>query len=177
MEEIKNYVFYTILKDFNGNNLKDTGISYGVEKNKEIDHEYYFRIFLNIDFFPWEGLTLSSYWPLSLEIMSADGNVMIANSAPEVINLHDRTYVIYLPSNPNLYQILFLERISEELATASLDVGIYGEFREQFLKIRSRDDFDSHTFLKSYVSYFKNKLEETKLTMKKVIPESNSHKI
>lgn len=169
MEEIKEYIFYTILKDFSGNKLKDTGIAYGIEKCNSIDHEAYFRAFLNIDYFPWEGLQLSTDWPTSLEIMSADGNVMIANSAPEVIDLKDRTYVIYLPSNPNLFQILFLERISEELASTFLDVGVYGEYREEFIKLRILKDFDAHLFLKQYISYFKNKLEEDKLTMKKVL--------
>ncbi len=171
MEEIKNYIFYTILKDFSGNKLKDTGIAYGIEAcNSIINHEDYFRAFLNIDYFPWEGLELSSDWSTSLEVMSADGNVMIANAAPEVKDLKERTYVIYLPSEPNLFQILFLERISIELSESYLDVGIYGSLREKFLEKRMSNDFDSHLFLKQYISYHKEQLEKTKLTMRKVLP-------
>ncbi|MDE5889088.1 MAG: hypothetical protein K2H20_03615, partial [Bacilli bacterium] len=125
---------------------------------------------LNIDYFPWEGLQLSSNWPTSLEIMSADGNVMIANSAPEIEELSKRTYVIYLPDEPNMFQVLFLEKISEELADVSLDVGIYGNYKEEFLKRRLAPNFDAHDFLKKYIAYHKNKLEESKLTMKKVLP-------
>ncbi len=170
MEEIKDYVFYTILKDFSGNKLKDTGISYGIKKGKSVYHEAYFNAFLNIDYFPWEGLSLSSDWPTSLEIMSADGNVMIANSALEIEELSERTYLIYLPDEPNLFQVLFLEHVSEELCGIPLDIGIYGKYKDEFLKRRLSNDFDAHSFLKEYISYHKSKLEEAKLAKRKVLP-------
>lgn len=170
MEEVKDYIFYTILKDFTGNKYKETGISYGIKKGKSINHEDYFYAFLNIDYFPWEGLNLSGDWPNSLEIMSADGNVMIANSAPEVKEFNERTYLIYLPSEPSLFQIIFLELISKEFSDVSIDVGVYGEKNEEFRQKRLNNNFNAHAFLQEYISYHKEKLENGILAKRKVLP-------
>lgn len=170
MEEVKDYIFYTILKDFTGNKYKETGISYGIKKGKSINHEDYFYAFLFIDYFPWEGLDLSGDWPNSLEIMSADGNVMIANSAPEVKEFNERTYLIYLPSEPSLFQIIFLELISKEFSDVSIDVGVYGEKNEEFRQKRLNNNFNAHAFLQEYISYHKEKLENGILAKRKVLP-------
>lgn len=172
MEEIKEYVFYTILKDFTGDKYKDTGISYGIKKGPQISHEYYFNAFLNIDFFPWEGLELSRDWPTSLEIMAADGNVMIANSSPEVEDLKERMYLIYLPESPTLFQLLFLEHILDEFHDLSFDVGTYGSHRKEFLEIRGKEDFNSHTFLAEYIKNNKERLSNDNLKLKKVMPQA-----
>jgi len=169
MEEIKDYIFYTILKDFSKNRWKETGFSYGVKKGKSVDHIEYFRAFLDIDYFPWEFLKLSPHWPISLEIMAADGNIMIANSSPETDDFKQRTYLLYLPENPTLFQILFLEKVSEELTNTTIEIGIFGKKTKEEINKKLIKSTIAHPFLNSYITFHKKQLEKTKPNPQKTL--------
>ena len=162
MEEVKDYVFYTISKDLNDNYFNKDGIAFGVKRGSAIDHHVYFQAFLDIDLDLWkhQGLTLTHDWANSMEVMSAAGNIMIVNAAPEIKEATKREYLIYLPDNPTLFQVNFLESISEELKENYIEIGQFGNSKENFLKQATMPGYDAHTFLEQYIIQHKSNLEE-----------------
>lgn len=103
----------------------------------------------------FEGIYNNLDWPTQLELMAASlGYVVIANSSIETIEIKDRVYVIYLPSNPNNYQLQELRKINPEFKQTNIDVSVEGNLKEAFLRERLtlNNNFIPQKFLDDYIS-------------------------
>lgn len=162
MEEVKDYVFYTIIKDIDNNYFNKDGIAFGVKRGSAIDEDFYFQAFRDIDPYLWNhiGLKLTNNWSDSMEVMSAAGHVMIVNLSPKTKEATKREYLISLPDSPTLFQVNFLESISEELKENYIVIDQFGNSRENFLKAKNMPGYDAHTFLEQYIIQHKSNLEE-----------------
>ena len=130
MHDIKDYVFYIILKN---DDLNDSlGNSYGVKRGCSKDHISYFKTFIGIDPYLIEDIELSYDWNTTLSSLAELGNVVIVNTAIEIEDLSDRCYLIYLPSNPNIFQLNNLEIALEEFKNYNLEIGVYGTMEKEF---------------------------------------------
>ena len=158
MQDIKDYVFYILLKNDDLN--ESLGNSYGVKRGYSKDHNSYFQSFIGIDPYITEDIEPSYDWNTTLSMLAKLGNVVIANTAVEIEDLSDRWYLIYLPSIPSIYQLNNLETVLEEFKSYNIEVGVYGDLEEYFITLRRKKDFDCQKFLKDYIDYYKRKLTE-----------------
>jgi len=158
MENIKDYVFLIIPKTENW--LEDIGSYYGIKKGYSKDHEYYYSLFLENYSFLYENLNLFSDWGRSMEEFARNGNVAIVNSAVEIEEENERLYVIYLPTFPNIYQLIQLSNVLEQLNNIEIDVSVYGVDEEVFKIFRLNNEFNSKEFLKRYIKFHKISLLE-----------------
>jgi hypothetical protein len=149
MDRIQDYVFYAISK---GDRFQE-GYSYGIKRGIAKRHSAYFASFMDMGPYPLDVNCLN--WNDAFEQMATSGNIIIANAAVEIEDVEDRFFVIYLPTVPTSYQIKCLELISRQLKNNNIDVGVYGNNREEFLKARIDDAFDCHSYLKEYIGYSK----------------------
>ena len=156
MNDLKNYVFYILLK--NDNLKNEDGLSYGVKRGNCSSHDSYYHSFIGIDPFVLGDIKVTPDWQSTLPSLAASGNVIIANTAVEIEDIEDRLYAIYLPSQPNMYQLNVLESCIEEFEKIKIDVAIYGEYAESFKKLRLNNDFNAIEFLKEYITSNKEKL-------------------
>lgn len=152
MKDIKDYVFFCL--------LKDNEFSYGIKRGTCTNHELYFRAFLDIDSYLFEEEWIVENWDLSCRNMARNGNIMIVNTAVEINILEDRMYAIYLPTFPTLFQLNGLEEVLNELKTVDLDVAVYGMDEDYFKDLRMNTSFDSKKFLKRYIEYHKENLKK-----------------
>ena len=160
MNEIKDYVFYMLLKS--DNKLLEEGNTYGIKKGLRNDHDSYFRSFINNDPFICMNSTIYPDWNSTMISLASEGNLIIVNSAVEITD--DQFYLLYLPSNPSLFQLNKLEQISNELSY--FDVIICGSMENIFNEIRSNKDFDNKKFLNDYIKTYKKRLSKNKVLVK-----------
>lgn len=156
MEALKDYIFYTILKD----DELFKQVSYGIKRGNSLKHEDYFANFIDIDPLAWEGIQLLPDWHSSCENIAGVGSVMIVNTAIEVENIEDRMYGIYLPTYPTLFQLETLKDKMSEFENMVIDVSVYGVDHDNFIALKRKENFDSWEFLKVYINYHMATFEE-----------------
>ncbi|MBP3766348.1 MAG: hypothetical protein J6G98_04130 [Bacilli bacterium] len=152
MEDLGKYVFYVII-----NNGEDNGYAYGVVKNKKYEHQSYLETLIGIEPYFFENVDIGYYWNKTIESFVKMGNITFVNSSISLNDIDNNLYLLYLPSNPSLYQLNMLESFLPQLELMNIDVGVYGELEEAFKEIRISNDFNSFEYLKEYI--FKNKSE------------------
>lgn len=163
MDDLKKYVFYVIVND-----IDDKGYAYGVVKNKKNEHQSYLETLIGIDPYFFENVDIAYCWNKTIESFVKMGNITFVNSSISATDIDNNLYLLYLPSNPSLYQLNMLESFLPQLELVNFDVGVYGELEESFIETRLSDDFNSYEYLKEYI--FKNKSEiESKRYTKKAI--------
>lgn len=167
MDKIQDYVFYAILK----NNQYKEGYSYGIKRGISKHHDSYFVRFMDMSPYPFCLNCLN--WNDAFEKISADGNIIIANAAVEIEDIKNRYFVVYLPTYPTPYQLDNLETIKEQLKDHNIDVGVYGEYRDQFIKDRIQDNFNSHDYLENYINIHKYNLENNTT----LLPQTGRQKV
>lgn len=120
-KSIHDYIFYIILDN----------ISFGILKNDYYkEHFDYLMALKDMEPLLFEGIYNNLDWPTQLEIMTASlGYVVIANSSIETTEIKDRVYVVYLPSNPNSYQLQELSKINPEFKQTNIDVSVEGNLK------------------------------------------------
>ena len=165
MNDLKNYVFYILVK--NDNLINENGLAYGVKRGNCHSHDSYYHRFINIDPFVLDDINVTSDWQTTLPSLAASGNVIIANTAIEIENIEDRLYAIYLPSHPNMYQLNVLNSCIEEFKKIDIDVGVFGEYEDMFNELRLNSNFDSLTFLKEYININMEQINSKKMVLQK----------
>ena len=152
MEDLEKYVFYVII-----NNRENNGYAYGVVKNKKYEHQSYLETLIGIEPYFFENVDIGYCWNNTIESFVKMGNITFVNSSISLNDIDNNLYLLYLPSNPSLYQLNMLEAFLPQLEVMNIDVGVYGELEEDFKEIRISNDFNSFEYLKEYI--FKNKSE------------------
>ena len=152
MEDLGKYVFYVII-----NNGENNGYAYGVVKNKKYEHQSYLETLIGIEPYFFENVDIGYCWNNTIESFVKMGNITFVNSSISLNDIDNNLYLLYLPSNPSLYQLNMLEAFLPQLQLMNIDVGVYGELEEDFKEIRISNDFNSFEYLKEYI--FKNKSE------------------
>ena len=165
MNDLKNYVFYILLK--NDNLKNETGLSYGVKRGNCHSHASYYHRFINIDPYVLNDVNVTSDWKTTLPSLAASGNVIIVNTAIEIENIEDRLYIIYLPSHPNMYQLKALNSYMDEFKKIDIDVCIYGEHECDFNELRIKSDFDAIIFLEEYINKNMEQINSKKTVLQK----------
>ena len=158
MNNLKDYVFYILLKDDDKN--KTVGHAYGIKKGAGTSHDSYYHRFLDINSEILDNIQITPNWDETMRNIAAAGNVVIVNSSIEVQQLEYMLYLVYLPSEPSLYQLNSLEKIKEEFSVISIEVGVFGENYQEFLNERfSNKDFNSLEYLNNYIKINKEKIK------------------
>ena len=152
MEDLGKYVFYVII-----NNGENNGYAYGVVKNKKYEHQSYLETLIGIEPYFFENVDIGYCWNNTIESFVKMGNITFVNSSISLNDIDNNLYLLYLPSNPSLYQLNMLEAFLPQLQLMNIDVGVYGELEEDFKEIRINNDFNYFKYLKEYI--FKNKSE------------------
>ncbi len=154
MDDLKDYVFYIIVNDIN-----NKGYAYGVKKNKKYEHQSYLETLIGIDPYFFEDVDISFCWPKTIESFVRMGNITFVNSSISTTDIDNNLYLLYLPSNPSLYQVNMLEKFLPQFEKLNIDVGVYGELESEFNEERYDDDFNSYEYIKKYVFINKSKME------------------
>lgn len=138
-EEIKDYVFYMITKEYPC--WKSEGFTLGVKRLPNcVSHSTYFEWLKDIEPILFEGI--SSDWTIGLEQLTKDGNILIANTAIEIEELEKRLYIIFLPSFCSKFQLKELQKHINEIEVLNIFVDVEGQNRADFLrKIISQSNF------------------------------------
>ena len=162
MDNLKDYVFYVIVKD------NDNCYSYGVVKNQKYEHQSYLEILIGIEPYFFEDIDISLCWNKTIESFVKMGNITFVNSSISLNDIDNNLYLLYLPSNPNIYQLNKLEEFIPQLKHINFDVGVYGEMEEEYKNERYKADFNSFEYLKKYIFKNKCKIESTQLVKKAI---------
>lgn len=153
MDDLKNYIFFVITKEYSY--LYTKGYSYGVLRSRRnLSHDDYLRRLRDIDTYVFENIPYSSDWVVTVEKLTEEGNIVIVNTAIEIEKVEDRMYGIYLPSLPTKYQVSELRRHIKEFENVSIDIGLYGKNRNWFLNCANQKDYNSFDFLNKYLEFY-----------------------
>lgn len=163
IEEIKDYVFYMITKEYPC--WKSEGFMLGIKRFPNcVEHEKYFGWLKDRDPVFFEGI--SNDWYTGLVQLTKDGNVLFANSTIEIEEVEKRLYIVFLPSFLSKFQVKELRKHMDEIEGLTILVDVEGENRADFLRKINEKDYRPVEFLKRYLQLYEEKNENVTMVEK-----------